>query len=207
MSARIWTGRSTRTQPRTEGPRTIPTTISRTTDGTRSLGAQPSASGTAAATAVMISRLVKDTSGTAASAGVAGMTGRGSGSEARRLEGVQPHLRDGGEGGYGVPQLVERHPGSDGDGGRMQQLLHAVTGDRHADEDTARLVDDQAGGSFPALTEDVGAGHLGGVDVDDAHRQPALVRILGGQPDRGDLRVGEGHPRYRVPAGPVAGVP
>src|SRR4051812_25501361 len=117
--ARTWTGRSTRTQPRTDGPRTIPATISRTTDGTRSRGAQPSASGTAAATAVMISRLVKETSGTSASAGVVA-SGTGRRSAAGRFEGVQPHLGDGGEGGDGVPQLPERNPGSDGDGGGVQ---------------------------------------------------------------------------------------
>src|SRR4051794_22975115 len=175
MSARIWTGRSTRTQPRTEGPRTIPTTISRTTDGTRNRGAQPSASGTAAATAVTISRLVKETSGTAASAGAGGMTGRRSGSEAGRLEGVQPHLRDGGEGWDGVPQVIERHRGGDRDGGGVQQFLDAVAGDGHADEDPALVVDDEAGGSLPVLAEDVGAGHLCGVDVDHAYRHPALA--------------------------------
>jgi hypothetical protein len=46
-----WSGRSTRTQPSTEGPSTIPATISSTTDGNRSLGARPTSSGTAKATA------------------------------------------------------------------------------------------------------------------------------------------------------------
>src|SRR4051812_30856430 len=159
--ARTWTGRSTRTQTSTEGPRTIPTTISRTTDGTRCRGAQPRASGTPAATAVMISRLVKETSGTAGSAGVGGR-----GSEAGRLEGVQPHLRDGGERGDGVPELVQRHPGGDGDSRRVQQLLHAVAGDRHADEDPAGLVDDQAGRPLPILAEDVRTRNFSRVDVD-----------------------------------------
>ena len=46
--ARICTGRSTCTQPSTDGPSTMPATISRTTDGIRSRGAKPSASGAAA---------------------------------------------------------------------------------------------------------------------------------------------------------------
>ena len=49
-SARICTGRSTCTQPSTDGPSTIPAMISRTTAGSRSSGAKPTTSGASTAT-------------------------------------------------------------------------------------------------------------------------------------------------------------
>ena len=63
MSERIWTGRSTRSQPISEGPSTMPARISTTTAGNRSAGKSPSVKGAAKATAVTSSRSPKETSG------------------------------------------------------------------------------------------------------------------------------------------------
>src|SRR3954452_13817938 len=71
-SARICTGRSTCNQPSTDGPSTIPATISRTTDGMRSQGRNPTSRGAATATAQMMSRLVNETSGMPAAFGEEG---------------------------------------------------------------------------------------------------------------------------------------
>src|SRR5438309_2311988 len=60
---RIWTGRSTRTQPSIAGPTTIPATISRTTPGSRRRGTRPSANGAANAIAATASKLTKETAG------------------------------------------------------------------------------------------------------------------------------------------------
>src|SRR5262249_32263912 len=58
-----WIGASRSTQPRTDGPTTMPATISSTTAGTRARGASPNSSGIANATAATTNRLDRDTSG------------------------------------------------------------------------------------------------------------------------------------------------
>jgi hypothetical protein len=57
--ARIETGRSALTQPKPEGPITMPTTISSTIAGSRTRGKKPSASGARSPAATTISRFVK----------------------------------------------------------------------------------------------------------------------------------------------------
>src|SRR5436190_24229660 len=58
MVARTLTVGSTSTQPKPDGPTTMPAMISRTIDGRRSLGASPSRNGAEKPTATTISRLV-----------------------------------------------------------------------------------------------------------------------------------------------------
>ncbi len=61
--ARIWMGMSSRAQPSTEGPMTMPATISSTTEGRRSRGASPRSKGAAKAMAPTSIRPVNETSG------------------------------------------------------------------------------------------------------------------------------------------------
>ena len=63
IRASTWIGVVNSTQPRTDGPMTIPATISSITAGTRSRGANPSRSGTAKATTATTNRSDNDTSG------------------------------------------------------------------------------------------------------------------------------------------------
>ena len=59
IRASTWTGASTCTQPSSEGPSTMPATISSTGEGTRNAGTALTTSGATNATTTMISRLVK----------------------------------------------------------------------------------------------------------------------------------------------------
>ena len=60
---RIEIGRSTLTQPRTDGPMMMPTTISTTTEGRRRAGERPSRSGARNATMATMSNPTNETSG------------------------------------------------------------------------------------------------------------------------------------------------
>src|ERR1044072_688972 len=113
MRERTCPGRSTRTQPRADGPRTTPATISSTTEGSRSRGAKPSSHGAAAPTAQRTTRLVRETSG------IAKLRRQ---RRVERLEQVQPHLAQGGEGRHRVPQPVKRQGAGGRRGGRVQSL-------------------------------------------------------------------------------------
>ncbi len=59
-----WIGRSTVTQPSTEGPRMIPTMISATTVGSFTAGNRPSTNGTANAAMTTTNNPMNETSGT-----------------------------------------------------------------------------------------------------------------------------------------------
>src|SRR6185437_1067419 len=63
MVERMATGSSIVAQPRTEGPTTMPSVISRTTDGTRSHGTNPITKGARNETPSTTARLVNDTPG------------------------------------------------------------------------------------------------------------------------------------------------
>ena len=96
ISARIWMGRSTVTQPSTDGPTTMPATISSTTAGIRMRGTSPTRSGAATAIAATTSSPPNETSGIALQSrnGRGSVTGRRYGRRsARRRRAVRARRR------------------------------------------------------------------------------------------------------------------
>ena len=104
-----------------------------------------------------------------------------------------------------MPQALERDLGNDGDRGGVDELGDLGAGDRGADDHAAVGVDDQPRRPGGVAAVEGAAGVARGRDVDDLDVEALLGGDLRGDPDGGDLRVGEDDARAGGPVGAVLG--
>jgi hypothetical protein len=116
-----------------------------------------------------------------------------------------------------MPEPADRDLADHGDGGRVEQLLHARANKGDPEQVAVVLVDDHAGAAGVAVGVQAGANDLlARVNVDHPDAVPGALGLVGGQADRPGRRVAEEHLRHRAivrgdgvraPRGGVDGLP
>jgi hypothetical protein len=95
-----------------------------------------------------------------------------------------------------VPEPVERHLADDGDGGAVEQLGDVRPHEGGAHDDGPIGVHDELGPAAGVVGGERSARHRGEVVLGRPHFDPALAGGRLGQPETGDLRVGEDDLRH-----------